>query len=115
VLSIPNAALRFHPKPEQVQPSDRAIVEGTDREGQADQGADPAATDGTPGTADRDRKRRHVWIANGGLLEAVEIITGLSDKSCTELVSGDLEEGQELIAGVKTPGTSSSSGPPPPP
>ena len=114
VLSIPNAALRFHPKPEQVQPSDRAIVEGTDREGQADQGNDPGAKDGTPGAADRDRKRRHVWIANGGLLEAVEIITGLSDKSCTELVSGDLEEGQELIAGVKTPGTSSSSGPPPP-
>ena len=28
VLTIPNAALRFHPKPEQVRPRDRAIVEG---------------------------------------------------------------------------------------
>ncbi len=28
VLTVPNAALRFHPKPEQVRKSDLAIVEG---------------------------------------------------------------------------------------
>ena len=36
------------------------------------------------------------------LLAAVKIVTGLSDKSCTEVVSGDLREGQEVVVGMQT-------------
>ena len=31
VLQVPNAALRFYPKPEQVRPEDRAVLEGEDQ------------------------------------------------------------------------------------
>ena len=110
VMTIPNAALRFHPKPDQVRPADQAIVEGM---------ADEAESNGADGTtaaalSGRNRNRRYVWVADDDLLSAVEIVIGLSDKSVTEVVSGDLTEGQELITGLQT-ATPKGLGPPPPP
>ena len=37
VLTIPSAAFRFHPRPEQVNPGDRPILEGAARDGQENQ------------------------------------------------------------------------------
>ena len=61
VLTVPNAALRFRPKPEQVRKSDQAIVEGqseddADSDSPADPGEkkDPAAV--------RGRKPTYVWV-----------------------------------------------------
>jgi HlyD family secretion protein len=100
VLVVPNAALRFRPKAEQVRASDRAILDGSD---------DGAAT------TDRGRNRHYVWILDGGQLSAVDVVTGLSDKTSTELVSGNLTEGQQVITGSTTPTAKAPSGPPPPP
>lgn len=115
VLSIPNAALRYCPKPEEVRECDRAILEGTSGDGATNREATDAATATADASAAiRNRTRKHVWIADGELLSAVEVVIGLSDKSSTELVSGELTEGQELISGTATP-TSKASAPPPPP
>jgi HlyD family secretion protein len=99
VLKIPNSALRFNPKPSQVRECDRAILEGTSPDKQEDKNAADSAEQ------DRTRKQRHVWIADetdGGLLSAVKITIGVSDKSSTELLSGDLTEGQMLVIGMQT-------------
>jgi HlyD family secretion protein len=99
VPTVPNAALRFRPKSEQVRPSDRAILEGEserERDPAAAAKSDPTATLG------RSHNRRHVWIGDGDLLAAVEITIGLSDKNCTEVVSDNLKQGQELIVGLQT-------------
>jgi HlyD family secretion protein len=94
VPTVPNAALRFSPKPEQVRQSDRAILTS----------AVPNA-----GAAKRSKSvpqgavnRRYVWVADGDLLAAVKIETGLSDKTCTEVLSGDLHDGQEVVIGMQT-------------
>ena len=42
-----------------------------------------------------------MWVIDGDLLKAVKIATGLSDKNCTEVVSGDLSEGQLVVTGMK--------------
>lgn len=103
VLCVPNAALRFHPKPEQVRPSDRAIVEGD-------------SDDVPTGDTSRATDRRYVWSADEGLLSAIAITTGLSDKNATQIVSGNLSEGQAVVVGVQGIATTAkSSGPPPPP
>jgi HlyD family secretion protein len=48
-----------------------------------------------------DRRPGRVWVKDkDGKPKAVEIITGISDGSCTQVVSGDLTEGQEVIVGV---------------
>ncbi len=60
-----------------------------------------------------------VWVLNAeGKPTPVEIATGISDGSFTEVISGNLREGQEVIieAGginAKPPTTGSTTGPPP--
>ena len=71
------------------EPADRFRRRGTNR-GRA------AASPG-------NRGQRYVWITDGELLSAVEVVTGLSDKSAMELVSGQLSQGQEVVVGVQTP------------
>jgi HlyD family secretion protein len=101
VLTIPNTALRFRPMPEQVRPQDRAILEGENLDGESTSAASSRAANevAAPG---RNRNRKIVWVLGGDLLSAVEIVTGLNDKTCTEIVSDNLSEGQEVVVGKKT-------------
>jgi HlyD family secretion protein len=88
VLTIPNAALRFMPKPQQVRPSDRELAEGK-----------PSGSAKAGSKASGRNRRQVVWVVADDLLRGVEVVTGLSDKKSTELVSGDLTQGQELVLG----------------
>jgi len=101
VLKVPNAALRFFPKPNEVRKCDLPILEGNSPDNKEDRDADAAAANDDPATKDRNRKQRYVWIIDGDLLAAVKITTGLSDKSSTEVVSGDLSEGQSVVTGMQ--------------
>jgi HlyD family secretion protein len=38
-----------------------------------------------------------VWVLAGGKPKRVPVATGVSDGSFTEIVSGDLKEGQEVL------------------
>jgi len=53
--------------------------------------------------ANEKRNRRHVWVVESEKLKAIEVVTGLSDYKWTELVSGDLQEGQKLVTGIGPP------------
>jgi HlyD family secretion protein len=102
-LRIPNAALRFYPKLEQVRPEDRKLLEGTYEETDSDDEASStedrrSATERA--TANRKRNRRHVWIVEGDYLKGVEVVMGLSDNKWTELASGQLQEGQKLVTDI---------------
>lgn len=51
-----------------------------------------------------------VWIEDeNGQLKMIFIRKGVTDNSYTEIVSGDLEEGQLVITGENTEGSSRSS------
>jgi HlyD family secretion protein len=123
VLAIPNAAFRFFPKLDQVRANDRAMVESATPDGSspgATGSSSARATSAAAGespvalAAGQASNHRHVWVSEGELLSAVAIVTGLSDKSSTELVSGGLREGQELVVGMQTAAAKGSSSPPPP-
>ena len=103
VVKIPNAALRFYPKTEQVRKEDRKLLEGVEDEMESDDdsaemGEELSAKQKV--TANQDRDRRHVWVVDGEFLRAVEIVTGLGDNQYTELVSGEINEGQKLVTGI---------------
>jgi HlyD family secretion protein len=106
VLTLPNAALRFYPKPEQVRPSDRAILDGKAFGDPTKRDAASVAenSDGDDGlAAPVNRNRKYVWLPDGDLLlRGVEVEIGLSDKTSTEIVSGDLQAGQEVVVGLQT-------------
>ena len=102
VVKIPNAALRFYPKTEQVREEDRKLLEGVEEEMEDDDSAEieEELSAEQKVTANEDRDRRHVWIVDGEFLKAVEIVTGLSDNKYTELVSGEIDVEQELVTGI---------------
>jgi HlyD family secretion protein len=104
VLRIPNAALRFYPRTEQVHEEYRPLLEGTgfDQETQAEEEAEASRRSAAQKVqASRTSNRRHVWVIDGELLKAIEIKTGISDNENTELVSGELKEGDKLVTGIR--------------
>jgi HlyD family secretion protein len=60
-----------------------------------------------------DERPGRVWILNGhGAPESTALRLGISDDTFTEVVSGDLREGQEVITGILTTATRTGSAPP---
>jgi HlyD family secretion protein len=121
VLRVPNAAMRFRPTPEIFTamglPVPASVREAADR---AKAGAGPggaARSGGGAGTrpggaggpgagggrgrpggrGDAPNDRRSVWLLRDGKPQTVSLRVGLSDGNLTELVEGDLKEGDALI------------------
>jgi HlyD family secretion protein len=105
VLRVPNAALRFRPPPGMVQ----APAAGQRPEGARGPGA-PAASGGAgaPGAAPRAGgveapDRRTVWRMQEEKPAPVRVRTGISDGSFTEIVEGELEEGDVVVTDAQGP------------
>jgi hypothetical protein len=47
--------------------------------------------------------RGRVWTYIGGQLKSVQVRTGISDGTWTELLSDEIKEGQELVTNIVTP------------
>jgi len=130
-LRVPNAALRFTPNLSQEEMRDLFMSmrgnrssgeEGSGQERQPrqkedSQGSQRSSTgqrqfgmrgSGMSGNQMRDFAR--VWIEDeNGQLKLVFIRKGVTDNSFTEIVSGNLKEGQLVITGENTEGSSRSS------
>jgi HlyD family secretion protein len=78
-LKLPNAALRFKPD------SDIASKDDSNQ---------------SEGSVKRSSSRTEVWVLNERKLEAVPVTLGISDGAFTEIVEGNLKEGQEVVTGV---------------
>ena len=66
-------------------------------------GAAASGADGRPGT---------VWVFNRlGRLNPIPIVLGVTDGSFTEVLEGDLKEGQEVVVSASTPGSGSQGAP----
>ncbi len=104
IIKIPNAAIRFYPEEkEHVRKEDQKILEGAEEEEDSEEDEDSADLRSAVERilARKERKKRHVWVKEGEKLKAVEITTGMSDFKYTEMETGPLEEGQELVTGLK--------------
>ena len=56
-----------------------------------------------------ERKGSTVWTVENGKPKRIEVVTGISDGSYTELVSGNIKEGQEVITESISNGKNNSS------
>lgn len=89
VLRVPNAALRFRPKDAEPEKRERG--------------------------ARNETAQRTVWVLREGAPQQVTLRTGLSDGSMSEVLEGDLREGDALITAQGDSGeakTKSPAGPP---
>lgn len=101
VLKIPTAALRFFPEVEQVRVEDRGLVDGSGFTESLDASNERMFSAAEQVEANQKQSRRHVWVSRGRLLEAVEVFTGIDESRFTELVRGELQEGDELVVGIQ--------------
>jgi HlyD family secretion protein len=101
VLRVPNSALRFYPNNrEQVREKDREILDGDEEEDDSNI-EDTHLSEEEREALKRKRAQRHVWIKEGKFLKAVQVEVGLAGWKHSELVDGDLKEGDELVIGQK--------------
>lgn len=92
-LKVPNAALRFRPAGRDGKGTPSAAVQGKE---------------GKEGKDGRDSGRgQAVWVLEGRKPKRVAVTAGISDGQFTEIVSGDLKEGQDVI--VEAAGSGSSN------
>lgn len=124
VLRVPNTALRFNPnlKQEELQKLMKAAFEEMaakrQQAGQAQPGSGrpPAGPRpggmGMPGPSGQQTQRRtppKVWtLDEKGNLKIIFVRTGMTDTSYTEIVDGNLKEGDEVIVGIMTASSTGS-------
>jgi len=88
VLRIPNAALRFTMPDKDKDKTKKAQQKGPGQKGSG------------------------VWIVEGGKPKRISVSTGVSDGSYTELISGEIKEGQEVVVeSLKTKQKSGATAP----
>jgi HlyD family secretion protein len=125
VLKVPNAALRFTPP--RTDSSAGAGAQGQGQGRRRQQGGDTTAAGNAGGNNDQNKfapasapvlpgQVRVVWVlGQDGKPQRRRITVGLSDGSATEVVDGDLKEGEMVITGQQVSSTSrttNSSTPP---
>ena len=101
ILRVPNAALRFYPPRERVHPDDRKIIDGVDEQKQIVTDTAKQMSADEKAAATRAQNLRHVWVAEGMFLRGKPVRTAISDNRFTELIEGELAEGDELVVGEK--------------
>ncbi|MBI5495295.1 MAG: efflux RND transporter periplasmic adaptor subunit [Deltaproteobacteria bacterium] len=90
VLRVPNAALRFRPSPE--------VLARLNPDGGRPEGAHPE-TSRRP-VAERSPDKRTVWVLRDGTPVAVPVKVGITDGTTTELVEGEVHEGDKLVTDI---------------
>jgi HlyD family secretion protein len=84
-LAVSNAALRFRAPPSMVGSGGSAVSsDRRPRSGAAAASADP-------------NESRALWVMRGGSAQGVLVHTGLSDGNVTEIIDGDLKEGDQVV------------------
>lgn len=89
-LLVPNGALRYSPPAAQEEDS-RSLISKLLPGPPVRRSTTPAETDG-----------RQIWVLRNGIPEAIAVETGASDGSRTQIVSGDLEVGDQVIVDSET-------------
>jgi HlyD family secretion protein len=109
IVRVPNSALRFTP------PTETASVPGAaSASAPAAGGGGGRGGGGRPDRGERGSQGR-VWVSGPAGPTAVPITTGVTDGTWTQVVKGDLKEGQEVIVGLIQNGAGGMTNPFAPP
>ncbi len=103
-LLVPNTALRFKPAE-----TDKVEKAGEKADGEAGKSANGSRPGGQPGAGGEKREKRRdagsgtVHVLSEGQLKPMKISTGITDARFTEVVGGELKEGDRVITGENLP------------
>jgi HlyD family secretion protein len=82
VLKVPNAAFRYRPRPELIIAAPKSS---------------PPASSPLPAAGQPRDNLRTVWVKHGNFVYPVEVQIGITDRSSTEIIAGDLSEGMKIV------------------
>ncbi len=97
VLLVPGAALRWIPRPEEVDPAYREIAEKAALYNSGQQVVLQSSRQGPGNKTQEDM----VWVYDGRQVYPITVSIGLNDGVMTEVQGKDLKEGLEVIVGKK--------------
>jgi len=121
-LRVPNSALRFRPPAELLaslhpggKPEKPKREGGGERASGTGAGAGPATGTGGRGGpwASADPSQKSVWVLKDGKAKPVRLKTGVSDGSWTEVVQGELAEGDLVITDIASGAAKTTQATPP--
>jgi HlyD family secretion protein len=103
VLVVPNAALRYTPQPELIDPGSRGIYETISGTGPSPPGR--GAAEGTAG----GYTRGVLWTPRGSFVRPIFVEVGMSDGTMAEVRGDELKEGVSVVVGEEQKESSNSS------
>jgi HlyD family secretion protein len=104
VLMVPNAALRWTPSAEQIDPASRDAVKTRTADSKRPGGANPpsAGRDARPPSAsDPGTGRSTLWALEGKYVRPIPVRTGQSDNLTTQVQGEGVTEGLVIVTGVQ--------------
>ncbi|AKV01689.1 Macrolide-specific efflux protein MacA [Labilithrix luteola] len=112
VIAVPNSALRFRP-PAEVASTLAPAGSGSAAPGGSFAGRHgprpPGAGGPSGGARHEGNERRTIYVQRGGTPQPVNIVSGLSDGTVSEVVHGDLKPGDEVVVDVTISGKPAST------
>ena len=110
VLRVPSAALRFTPSQTVLAALGQPLADSAPGLPLADSGGRATGVKpiGTAGRAVPQASHGTVWIYEAEHIEAVDVTTGATDGSFTEIVAGDVREGTTIAMRVTMPGAAAA-------
>lgn len=100
VLQVPNAAMRWRPRADQIAPQFRNADLQSDQQGSRTAREFRSASGIEPESG--GRKRRLVWTPDGAYVRPISVRTRASDGVMTVVVGDGLSEGMAVVTGTKS-------------
>ena len=107
VLQVPNAALRWTPKPEQISPQFQnqpaANGETPEKNKEKDKDKDKDKDKGKKKRRDKagEQKAGLVWVQDGDHVKPLKVNVGITNGSTTEVSGDEIRDGMEIIVGQR--------------
>jgi HlyD family secretion protein len=101
VLVVPNMALRWKPRPQQIDPQVRKTALAAPKAAPgAKQSSAPASVGDKPAKPSKERDEpNRVWVPAEEYVRPVEVVVGPSDGSMTEISGDGVREGMKVVIG----------------
>ena len=100
VLLVPNMALRWKPRPAQIDPEFRKKVGGDKGKAGASKSCGPRTTGDKSAKSSKERDEpSRVWVPAEEFVRPVEVVVGPSDGIVTEISGENVREGMQVVIG----------------
>jgi HlyD family secretion protein len=107
VLQVANTALRWQPKPEQVAPEFRSVLD----ENSGQHSSNPSKKQHDTNAPETPKfKKTSLWVKQDGFVRPISVLAGVSDETMTEVQGDELKDGLEVVVGEQQQSTGGNTG-----